>query len=44
MRRLKTIVGAALVLSILSGSFDSVKANGCPELGNNGVALATLGL
>ena len=41
MRRLKTIVGAALVLSILSGSFDSVKANGCPE-SLNGVARASL--
>ena len=41
MRRLKTIIGAALVLSTLSGSFDSVKANGCPE-SLNGVARASL--
>ncbi|MCH8872806.1 hypothetical protein IH824_08555 [candidate division KSB1 bacterium] len=42
MRRLKTIIGAALVFSILSGSFDSVKANGCTDSGNNGIALASL--
>ncbi len=42
MRRFKTIIGAALVFSILSGSFDSVKANGCTDSGNNGIALASL--
>ena len=43
MRSLRTMLGATVIATILSGSFSSVRANGCEsESGNNGVALASL--
>ena len=43
MGSLKTVVGAVVMVAILSGSYNSVKANGCDsESGNNGIALASL--
>ena len=41
MGSLKTVVGAVVMVAVLSGSFNSVKANGCPE-SLNGVARASL--
>lgn len=42
MERFKIIIASTLILSLLSGSFNSLKANDCPESGNNQAALAGL--